>query len=515
MKIPFENLKTKTHTFELGNVIQITGPDAKTYLNSQTTNAVNDLSEREFHHNCLLDNSGKLVSGFIVCCESNQKFYLITPKDLIEKTIERLNKYHISEDLEISSLDLKSYLHLNPHLKKDSYYCGSYFCENNFIELSYENHNCSSDDSFKQLSILTGVPRIGHEVKEGELVNNSFFDEIAVNYSKGCYPGQETVAKIDSRRGAAFKPVLLIGQHSKSFHDTTITIDSKKIGDIRSNFSQDGMIYAYSLLNRQSRVDQSEIEFKSSDSSDTFNMKVHYFPYLKLDKKSIAVEFFDSAIENFQKGDNELAKSLFERAIELDPLYEDAYESLGVLLGRMEQYAAAIEKMEQLKEINPKCLMAYTNLSLYHMKMGNIETAEKFKSDATLMNFQVLGDVAKVKREQEELAKRKEAERDRRESMFLQVLEIDALDAMASNGMGEIEFEKKNYQAACDYYIKAIEGDKKYSVAYLGLAKSYLKLGNAHKAQETLEAGIPVASSNGDLMPANEMQSLLISKIKK
>lgn len=513
MNLPFENLKTQPHTFSLGKAIRVSGIDAKTYLNSQTTNAVKDLSIKGFQHNCLLDNAGKIISAFILCCENAEEFFIIVASELVESTIERLNKYHISEELEIEPSRLYTYLHLNPIVENKDHYCGAYFCEDNFIQITSDQLECSSEDSLKQLSILTGVPRVGRELKLGELVNNTFYDEIAVSYTKGCYPGQETVAKIDSRRGAAFKPVLLSAMDLRAPEVSAIHINNKKVGEIRSYFQLGSETFCYALLNRQSRIDQSELCFKIDEKSDEFKMKVHYFPYLRLDKEAIAVEFYDSAIESFQKGNNEMAQELFERAIDLNPLFEDAYEALGVLLGRMEMYPAAIEKMEQLKEINPQCLMAYTNLSLYHMKIGNIETAEKFKADATLMNFQVLGDAAKAKREKEEIATKKAVERDRRESMFLQVLEIDSLDAMASNGMGEIELEKQNFTSAVDYFLKAITGDKKYSVAYLGLAKSYLHLGEKQKAKEILESGIPIASANGDLMPANEMQSLLINKI--
>ena len=41
--------------------------------------------------------------------------------------------------------------------------------------------------------------------------------------------------------------------------------------------------------------------------------------------------------------------------------------------------------------------MAHTNLSLYYMKIGEIELAEEHKAQATVKQFEVLGDEAKVK----------------------------------------------------------------------------------------------------------------------
>jgi len=179
------------------------------------------------------------------------------------------------------------------------------------------------------------------------------------------------------------------------------------------------------------------------------------------------------------------------------------------LYGRLGEYQKAITLMEKLKEINPKCMMALTNLSLYHMKVGNIEVAEKFKADATFLNFEILGDEANTKRQQEELLQTKIADQKRREEMFLQVIEMDAEDAMANNRMGEIELERKNYEIAEKYFSQALISDQKYSVAYLGHGKSLYQQKKYAEAEEVLNKGISVASKKGDLMPANEMQLLL------
>jgi len=147
------------------------------------------------------------------------------------------------------------------------------------------------------------------------------------------------------------------------------------------------------------------------------------------------------------------------------------------------------------------------------MKKGEIETAEKYKADATLLNFQLLGDQAKQKRAQAELEEKRQADVKRRESMFKQVIEMDPEDAMANNGMGEIELDRGHYEQAATYFKAAIEADKKYSVAYLGLAKSYYQLQMQEELKEILLLGIEIASKNGDLMPANEMQAMLVKKI--
>src|SRR5690606_9180746 len=141
-------------------------------------------------------------------------------------------------------------------------------------------------------------------------------------------------------------------------------------------------------------------------------------------KKEKAKELFDRAIELFQKDQEEEAIELLELTISIDPTFEDAYESLGVIFGRHEKFERAIELMQKLSHVNPKSVMAHTNMSLYYMRLGNIEEAEKQKAEATIKTFEYYGDEAKGKEEEKKREEQRLVERNRREEMFKQVLEI-------------------------------------------------------------------------------------------
>lgn len=513
MTLKFEALKLNEQKFLIADsYIHLIGEDAASFLNSQTTNNVKNLEIGTFHQNALLDITGKIISSFILCRYSETEFYLLTNKSFLDATLERVEKFHISEDFEVETKEQLFSISINSDTKSE--YTGVFFGTNACIQIEQENIE-NPGNSFQKLKVLTGQPEFGVEVNPGELINNTRFDELCVDYKKGCYPGQETVSKIDSRRGASYKPVLLIikpgsGMTSETNFLGKIHKDGKKIGEVLSSFYEEDSHYLYASINRENRIDASELIFSSTDEETLYKADVFYYPYFKLDDISIAVESYDVAMEYFLKEMNEEAVHYFKLAIEKDPKFEDAYESLGVLYGRLERYDIAIELMEELRALNENALMAYTNLSLYHMKIGNIETAEKFKAEATLVNFKTLGTAAQKKREEEAILKQRLLEMDKREGMFLQVLDIDAEDAMANNGMGEINFERNEFENSIKYFKAAISSDKKYSVAYLGQAKSLYQLERFVECREVLESGIAIASKNGDLMPANQMQVILL-----
>lgn len=504
MKIPFEEFRLKPLRKVLANqLIKIIGPDAQAYLNSQTTNNVNQLSSNAFQFNSILDLSGKIISSFILLKKSNHEFYLVVANEFLLPTIERIEKYHIAEEFEVSTINQVTTL--NSNQSNINGFRGQYFFEDDVI--SFDNQ-IEEFGEFELAKILCGIPELGKEVFVSELINNTRFDELGVDYKKGCYPGQETVSKIETRRGAAFKAVLIICDELITTNEVKITIASKKIGEIRNRIIYEEKTYLYALVNRENRIDNYKLSFELG--TDVFSGQIHYYPYVSPKKRVLAIDLYDHAVSLFQAGDNQNAVGYFQLAIKVDPKFEDAYESLGVLYGRLEEFDKAISLMEQLKELNPKCMMALTNLSLFNMKQGNIETAEKYKADATLLNFELLGDEAQKKKQKEEYEQKRLAEISRREGMFKQVLDMDPDDAMANNGMGEIELDRKNYELASKHFRKAIEVDEKYSVAYLGLAKCLYQMNDSENMQMILEQGIRIASKNGDLMPANEMQSMLL-----
>ncbi|NQY80892.1 MAG: hypothetical protein HRT47_11325 [Candidatus Caenarcaniphilales bacterium] len=104
-----------------------------------------------------------------------------------------------------------------------------------------------------------------------------------------------------------------------------------------------------------------------------------------------AQEYTEEARDIFTQAEDKSewvkAKELLNKAITEDPKNEEAYETLGVILGREENYKEAIEVMKKLDAVNPASIMAKTNLSIFYMRLGDKETAEEYKAKATVAQF--------------------------------------------------------------------------------------------------------------------------------
>ena len=95
-----------------------------------------------------------------------------------------------------------------------------------------------SDDLFELLRIAGGVPAYGVEIDDSNLPQELRRDEKAISFTKGCYLGQETVAKIDAIGHVnRFLVGLVFGENSTSELPGTgdeIFLDGKKIGELKS-----------------------------------------------------------------------------------------------------------------------------------------------------------------------------------------------------------------------------------------------------------------------------------------
>jgi folate-binding protein YgfZ len=480
-------------------VIKVTGEDCNAFLNGQLTNNVKSLELNSFQKSALTDIKGKLISEFILLKEANNKFYVLVLSNLIETTLERLDLYLISEDVEFEKLDLKPVLHFNDF-------------ENGFNGVAYNlNLNISfklsdsstkiSNEEFHYLKFFSGETEVAKHAVAGDLINNTFLVESSISFNKGCYPGQETISKIHNNRGAAFYPVCLIGK--SRLENGPLEIESKKIGNIKESIEIDNTFYHYIDINRENRIENKKLNVNSSQYN------VSYFPLTDNSKEKVSEDLYDQAVAQFHVNNNEIAIELLKMAININPTFSDAYESLGVIFGRMQRFEDAIKVMKQLSEIDTTSVMAHTNLSMYYMQLGDKETAEEHKAEATIKQFESFGIVADEKRAREERLKNELEDKTRREAMFYQVLEIDEDDALANFGLGELEFERENFEKSANHLEKAIKADAKYSVAYLALGKAYLKLSRQEESKGIFETGIEIASKKGDLMPANEMQIYL------
>jgi aminomethyltransferase len=90
-------------------------------------------------------------------------------------------------------------------------------------------------DAWETLRVEAGVPRYGQDMDDATVVTETNLDE-AVSYTKGCYVGQEIIARIKYRGHVAKKlrGLLFDGPISLEAPAVIISSDDKEIGRVTS-----------------------------------------------------------------------------------------------------------------------------------------------------------------------------------------------------------------------------------------------------------------------------------------
>ncbi len=461
----------------------LTGTDVYSFLDSQSTFNVKTLGDGSFHLTSFLDPQGKGETfGWLI--HEKEKFTYLVPTALANQTTARLHKFLVSEDVDIEEKCLAQWTFV---MGETAGYQGEILAEKAVIRREpFDNVPIIPDEDVELWRLLNGWPAFDGSDFSNELINNQRLFDLAVSMNKGCYPGQETVSKIATRRGAAYSPVLL--ESNTKLTPGILLIGGNKIGTASESLNWNNLFYTPVSLLRDFRVEGMKLNFENAGKAS--QGVIRYYPLLPGDTEAKATELYDEGLTDFRNDDLKSAEQRLRQAIKLNTRFSDAYEALGVMLGRQDRYPEAIELMEKLAEVDPDSTMAHTNLSLFLMKTGKIEEAENHKSLATLKTFKKFGDEAKEKEASIQRTKAEAEEFARREKMFLEVLEIDPEDTLANYGLGSLAVERSEWEKARGFLEKVVSVDSKYSVAYLALGKAYKGLGMKDHARETFRKGI-------------------------
>jgi folate-binding protein YgfZ len=532
----------------LNDVIWAEGKDAASYLQSQITQDILKLEVGQGIPAALVDRKGHIQSLFSVHRYQETR-YLLVPENNSAKLFEHLEAFHFVEEVSLQKTALTR-IHLEGPQTADilktltgkvlnsigleSIHSAAvpggsallisqsllaedgvtFFLEEaqkvSFIQLLQEQLNLPqlSDKAYHCLRIEAGKPLWGQDLNAETQLPSTGQEVDRVSYDKGCYLGQEVIARI---RSYGVPPYKLMGFQFDGEPPAlgAFDIEGKKRGEWTSICwsPQYEKHLALGYLHKSYRESGKQLELTQEDQS--YKVEIKRLPfYTPPDKKTQAQALYDQALNAFAEDQETMAIGLLQSALEKDVQLADAYESLGVILSRQGRHQEAIEIMKQLTEIAPEEPMAHTNLSRFYMLLGDKATAEEHMAEATRLDMLKKMSVQK----QEALVAEDRARKIDMIEMFKEVLETeDAEDLVANFGLGKALVDLERYEEAEAYLQKAVKIDPFYSAAYLQLGKALSAQDKQTKARQVYTQGIQAASEKGDLMPMKEMEQRLLA----
>ena len=175
-------------------VLEVQGPDSKKFLQGQLTNDINLLDEKPFLFAAHLNNKGRILASFILTKVTDDCYYLITSADITDKILPRLKMFVLRSKVNISTTQLCVVYSDD----KPNFGLVLEIVPQHFISLTDSVPAAAENDttSWHHVLINHGLPLIRSATVEAFIpqhVNYDLFD--GVNFKKGCYTGQEIVAR--------------------------------------------------------------------------------------------------------------------------------------------------------------------------------------------------------------------------------------------------------------------------------------------------------------------------------
>ncbi|GJM37517.1 MAG: folate-binding protein [Acidimicrobiales bacterium] len=218
-------------------VIRVSGSEAAVYLQGQISQDVESVAGGESAWSLVLDPTGKLVAWFRLWAVDGG-FLIDTEPDVVDALAARLERFKLRTDVsfavETDGHTLESRLDddVDPETETAFAWPGFHCAE----RLTADDITPSIDPAYEEARIRAACPRMGVDI-DGETIpgeGGQALIDLSVSFSKGCYTGQELVARIDSRGGNVPRPLRVVESEADVAVGAVVVFDGQDVGVLTS-----------------------------------------------------------------------------------------------------------------------------------------------------------------------------------------------------------------------------------------------------------------------------------------
>jgi tRNA-modifying protein YgfZ len=215
--------------------VAVRGPEAAAFLERMVSNSVEELLPGDSCEALLLTAKARVIAPMIVLRRGGEDFLLLTEPDLGEPLVSALLRARFAARCTVELEQHVSILVLGQEaggVPNRDYGVPA-------VELLDEPPPAAAqavgEDELERLRILARTPRFGAELDERVLPAEAGLVERAISFTKGCYPGQEPVARLHHRgRANRGLRVIAIDGDELPAYDAELTAAGKVVGRITS-----------------------------------------------------------------------------------------------------------------------------------------------------------------------------------------------------------------------------------------------------------------------------------------
>lgn len=239
------------------NVVRVEGADAQSFLHSQLAQDIAAVSIGASTHSFLLEPTGHITTLLRVVRHGEHVFTVDTDAGHGAAIIERLQRFVLRSDVKLSVSDWRVRAFRGDNavalVGEGAGRAVHGWGGNDAIDVIGEFSTLptcgdqTEPEHIDMLRVESRWPRVGVDILVGDIPATAGVSRVAVSFTKGCYPGQELVERMDSR-GASAPVVLRVIPRDGVGVGMRIEEDGRFVGTVTSV----GRTVAFARLDRTS-----------------------------------------------------------------------------------------------------------------------------------------------------------------------------------------------------------------------------------------------------------------------
>ena len=198
--------------------LRVAGPDAADYLQRMVSNDVESLAVGDACDALLLTAKARVIAPLRVVRRADDDFLLCTEPELGETVRRELVRMRFAARAEVEPEEHQAWLVLGGEEVLDERPGGEEV----------------SEEELERWRIESRIPRWGREIDDRILPAEAGLDETHISFSKGCYPGQEPIAR-QRYRGKVNRTLRVLDVDGQAEPGTELLLDGKRVGRITSS----------------------------------------------------------------------------------------------------------------------------------------------------------------------------------------------------------------------------------------------------------------------------------------
>jgi folate-binding protein YgfZ len=227
--------------------VRVSGPDARVHLQNLVSNDVESLQVGEACPALLLTAKARVVAPVVVLRRGEDDYLVLTEPELGEVVRALLARMRLRLSCEIEPESHESVLVFGSDDGVATDFAGTRELLDSGLAPTI------GEDELERRRIEAGVPRWGRELDDRVLPAEAGLDETHISFSKGCYPGQEPVARQHYRGkvNRALRVVELdpVDGDGVPAYDAELVHDGKVVGRVTSAARRpDGSVVALAYV---------------------------------------------------------------------------------------------------------------------------------------------------------------------------------------------------------------------------------------------------------------------------